>query len=117
MNDRTHRGTLLPDDPQFEAHLREQRRTVLLKIQRHQWRHKWVTRTFITLFLALSAGAYVVGLITAAAQVRWSVILFLLLGAILMFHSRLHHVELQLEEIRTILTDATARPEASGPFS
>lgn len=103
MNDRGHHDKLPPDDPQFEARLRQQRRAVILKIQQHRWRHKWAIRTLMTLLWTLSAGGYVLAIVTRASQVLLSVIAFLLVGAMLMFHSRMRHMELQLEEIRTIL--------------
>ncbi len=79
--------------------LARQREAVMLAVRKHQFRHKWFSRTLSTLFWSLAAGGFLLAVITQNDSLMVSVIFWLVLGAIVLIGSRLKLIELKIDEI------------------
>jgi hypothetical protein len=95
-------GQLLEEED-MEQDIQQQRKSVMESIQKHELRHKWITRTFSTLFWATAAGAWALAVIVHNESLLTATIFWLLLGAIVIIQSRLRSIELKIEEVRVML--------------
>jgi hypothetical protein len=94
---------LLSEDKDLDGPLAKQREIVMRAVRTHQVRHRWVVRTFSTFFWSSAAGAYILAVITQSETLVVSAIFWLLLGAIVLLHSRLRHIELRIDEVQATL--------------
>ena len=94
---------LLSEDKHLDGPLARQREIVMRAVRRHQLRHKWFIRTLSTLFWSLTAGGCVMAVITRHPSLVPSAVFWLLIGAILLLHSRLRHIELKIDEVQATL--------------
>jgi len=94
---------VLSEDKHLDGPLARQREIVMRTVRRHQLRHKWFIRTLSTLFWSLTAGDCVLAVITRDLSLLTSAVFWLLIGAILLLHSRLRHIELKIDEVQATL--------------
>jgi len=122
---------LLHDEPELDIHLRRQRERVVQLVQRHQFRHKWFVRTLSTFFWATAVEAV---LLAALLHDLWLLMcgtVWLLLGTIVLFQSRLKRMELKVDGVLALLgtrdktepveqpghgAENTARPPSAGDY-
>ena len=105
---------LLSEDKDLDGPLARQREIVMRAVWKHQVRHRWIVRTFSTLFWSSAAGAYILAVITQSETLVVSAIFWLLIGAIVLLHSRLRHIELKIDEVQATLDGlggSTGSPE------
>ena len=94
---------VLSEDKDLDGPLARQREIVMRAVRRQQVRHRWIVRTFSTLFWSSAAGAYILAVITQSETLVVSAIFWLLMGAIVLLHSRLRHIELRIDEVQATL--------------
>ena len=94
---------LLSEDKDLDGSLARQRELVMRAVRKHQVRHKWIVRTFSTFFWSSAAAAYLLAVITQNATLIVSAIFWLLLGGIVLLHSRFRHTELRIDEVQATL--------------
>jgi hypothetical protein len=94
---------LLSEDRELDGSLAEQRELVMRAVRKHQVRHKWIVRTFSTLFWSSAAAAYLLAVITQNGTLIVSAIFWLLMGGIVLLNSRLRHIELRIDEVQATL--------------
>ena len=94
---------LLREEPDLDIHLRQQRQRVVEAVRRHQFRHKWIVRTFTTFFWTTAVVAFLMATVLHNPQLVASGTVWLLLGAIVLVQSRLRHLELKIDGVLALL--------------
>jgi hypothetical protein len=94
---------LLREEPDLNIHLRQQRERIVQAVQRHEFRHKWLVRTFTTFFWSTAVGAFLLAAILHNPELVVSGTVWLLLGAIILLQSRLRHLDLKMDEVLALL--------------
>jgi ABC-type xylose transport system permease subunit len=94
---------LLREEPDLEIHFEQQRERIVRAIRRHQFRHKWIVRTFTTFFWTTAAGAFLMAALLHNLWLMASGTVWLLLGAVVLLQSRLRHLELKIDGVLALL--------------
>jgi hypothetical protein len=108
---------LLREEPDLDLHLRKQRERIVQAVRRHEFRHKWIVRTFTTFFWTSAVVALLMAGVLHNPELVASGTVWLLLGAIVLLQSRLRHLELKIDEVRALLgnREEGAENEAKPP--
>ena len=103
MKDSNLAKNVLSENKDLDIALARQREAVILAVRKHQFRHKWFSRTLSTLFWSCAAGGFLMAVIIPHKTSIVGVVFWLVLGAIVLVCSRLRLIELKIDEMLALL--------------